>query len=147
MAQLKWILTRPMVLGPGYLLLLGLWTYKLLEPKPLPENFLGGFSWFDREMLLFLLAKTLHFGAYAFLAFVGSFLAGGTRFRCCIYLFLILHGIATEIGQMYVPNRFGCIRDMIIDAVGVAVGAIAWQRWGKSLVRTHCDDSNHNTLK
>lgn len=104
------------------------WTYLLLEPKPVPDVILEGIGWFDWEMLHFLLAKTLHLTAYAILAIIGGPLLSRPR-RWLIFAGLILHGIGTEIGQMYVPNRFGCVRDMVIDAVGVSLGALALNRF------------------
>jgi VanZ family protein len=98
------------------------WTFLLLQPKPVPEVVLRGIGWFDWEMLYFVLAKALHLGVYAGLALLGGSLVRPGR-RWTVYLALVLHGAGTEIGQVYVPNRFGSVRDVVIDAVGVAAGA------------------------
>ena len=111
--------------------ILALWTYLLLAPEPVPEVLPGDYSWFDKEMAKFLLAKSLHLSAYAFLAAFGGSLFPSARGRWMYWGVLVLHGIGTEIGQTYVPNRHGCVRDVLIDAAGIAVGAWAL-RWHAS---------------
>ena len=100
---------------------LALWTWKLLDPHPVPEDVraaLGVWDW-----LPFLAAKSLHMGGYAFLAVTGQ-LAVRREYRPIVAGLLIAHGIATEIGQTYVPNRSGNARDVLIDAAGIAAGTL-----------------------
>lgn len=121
------------VLRIGYLIVLMIWTWLLVKPQPVPESVVGGVSWFDPELLFFLLAKTTHFSVYAGLAMIGGWLVRDQRNQFVLWVALIVHGIGSEIGQMigatyFDTKRHGCIRDMIIDAVGVALGALAI-RW------------------
>ncbi len=110
-----------------YLLLLAVWTWLLLKPEPVPESLVGSVPWFDPATLFFLLAKAAHLSVYAGFAFLGGWLLPSRRARLWLAMALILHGIASEIGQMvgaahFDTKRHGCIRDMLIDAVGVATG-------------------------
>jgi VanZ family protein len=105
-------------LGVAFLVLLGLWTWKLLEPQPVPEAV-------SQELgidLQFALAKTLHAGAYAFLTVLAGLLPFRRPYFWALAAALALHGVGTEIGQTYVPNRHGCVRDVLIDWAGIAAG-------------------------
>jgi VanZ family protein len=113
-----------------FLLLLGLWTWKLLEPYPVPETVV-------KEIPLnirFLLAKLLHAGAYSILTILAAFLPVRRPYFWMIIATLLLHGIATEIGQTYTPNRHGSVRDVVIDWVGIGLGLLAL-RWVGPLQR------------
>lgn len=105
---------------------LGLWTWKLLEPSPVPEALTAelGADW------RFVLAKALHATAYAFLTVLAFALPVARRWHWLLVGLLALHGAATEIGQTFVPNRSGSVRDVFIDWAGVALGALAcyWVR-------------------
>lgn len=50
----------------------------------------------------------------------------------------ILYAASDEIHQLFVPGRLGCITDVLIDAIGVAVGVFAAKqserRWRKKHV-------------
>jgi hypothetical protein len=121
----------------AFLLLLGVWTYLLLKPNPVPERLFEGFSLFDRGTLIFLLAKTLHLGSYAFMAVFGGALVPAGRWRALILALLVLHGVGTELGQWvgneyFGTNRYGCVRDVLIDTAGVAAGAWVLRRRGRS---------------
>jgi hypothetical protein len=116
-----------------FLGLLAVWTYLLLKPNPVPESLLDGVAWFDKEMLFFLLSKTLHLGSYAFMAVLGGSLVPAGRRRTVILAALVLHGAATEFGQWvgnkyFETNRHGCVRDVLIDTAGIAAGAIVLRR-------------------
>lgn len=111
--------------GATFVVALALWTWKLLDPHPVPDDVraaLGVWDW-----LPFLAAKSLHVAGYAFLAATGQ-LAVPRRFRMVVAALLVAHGIATEIGQTYVPNRHGCRQDVLIDATGIAVGTLFLRR-------------------
>ncbi len=104
-----------------FALVFGLWTWKLLEPTPIPES-LGGRlgDW------KFYAAKLLHAGAYAFLTVLATTLPLPRYWRWYFVGLLALHGIATEIGQTFVPNRTGSVRDVVIDWVGIGLGLLTW---------------------
>lgn len=113
-----------------FVALLGYWTYLLLKPQPVPESVFDGFSWFEKATLMFVLAKALHFGVFAFLAAFGGTLGVGRRWVCGG---LLLHATLTEVAQFYGnlyfdTHRHGCVRDVLIDAAGIAAGAWAVRR-------------------
>lgn len=121
-----------------FAVLLAYWTYMLLRPDPVPESVFEGVPWFDTKMLKFVLAKTLHLCSYAFMAVLGGTLVPAGRWRGVVLGLLVLHGAATELGQWvgntyYATNRHGCIRDVLIDSTGVAVGAWVLARGGRYL--------------
>jgi hypothetical protein len=99
-----------------FFIFLALWTWKLLSPNPVPEIIRGGIGvdW------MFFLAKTLHGGAYAFLTVLGAL--AFPRHKWWLVAFLALHGVGSEIGQTFVPNRFGSVRDVLIDWGGIVAG-------------------------
>jgi VanZ family protein len=127
----------PLPLGRGSSLLvlhlfvlltfLGLWTWKLLEPYPVPEIVSAQLQGEVR----FVAAKGLHACGYGFLALLAVTLPVRNEWRWCFAALLALHGVGTEIGQTYVPNRTGSVRDVLIDWAGVALGVLVWQtaRW------------------
>jgi len=103
-----------------FVLSLGVWTWKLLESNPLPPVVKDLLSW--SEWLMFALAKSLHAGAYAYCTVVGRLGFTDRRAKSGVAAFMVLHGIGTEIGQTYIPNRHGSVRDVVIDSVGVLAG-------------------------
>ena len=105
------------------LVFLGLWTWKLLEPNPVPEVVSARLTGDWR----FLAAKSLHAGAYAFLAVLGVSLRVPGYWRWFFVGLLALHGVATEIGQTFVPGRSGRVWDVVIDWGGVALGVLVWR--------------------
>ncbi len=119
------------VLVSGFVAVLGIWTYLLITPQPVPEKLFDGVSWFDKEMLIFLLAKATHLCVYAGFAFGVALLFRTNWCRWFVWLGLIVHGATTETAQYLLRethHRHGCIRDVLIDATGVAIGAYAG-RW------------------
>ena len=113
-----------------FLLFLSLWTWKLLEPSPLPERLAEGIptDW------KFWLAKMLHTGAYTFLTLLARWLPVRRTVFWCVVALLALHGVGSEIGQTYVPNRHGCVRDVIIDWVGIGMGLVVVRWWERRAV-------------
>ena len=109
-----------------FLTFLGLWTWKLLEPHPVPEEISERL---ERAGLSFVAAKSLHAGSYAFLAILAATLPVPRRWRYFLVGLLVWHGVATEIGQTYVPNRSGNVRDVLIDWFGVTLGLLALRWW------------------
>jgi hypothetical protein len=108
------------ICGVLYAIGIAIWTWKLLEPKPVSEEFILQLrSWLD--ILPFLLAKLLHFTGYSGLT--GLFMITlGRHWRIAVIL-MILHGIGTEIGQTFVPNRTGKVTDVFLDSCGILLGA------------------------
>ncbi|QEL14370.1 VanZ family protein [Limnoglobus roseus] len=111
-----------------FVALLLVWSWLLVKPEPVPESLLGDGFGFDRETLHFVLAKSLHLSVYAFFAVFGGLLPDSARGRRWVWGGLVLHGILSEIAQMigaahFDTQRHGCVRDMLIDAAGIAVGA------------------------
>lgn len=103
------------------------WTVALLVP--IPEQT-------AREVLgpgdaMFWFAKAVHVGSYTFLAILGGTMALVGRHGKWVFAGLIGHGCLTEFIQTFV-GRHGCVRDVLIDAIGVSIGAglvLAWRRW------------------
>jgi hypothetical protein len=84
--------------------------------------------------LQFAAAKALHLGMYGSLAFGVGWLASGWRLRGVLWAALLAHGALTEVGQLFVEGRTGSVRDVFIDAAGLALGAlagVAWASWGR----------------
>lgn len=104
----------------GFLLLLGLWTWKLLEPSPVPERVAEEIPT-DAK---FLLAKAAHFGVYAALTVLAAFLPVRKPYFWMVIATLALHGLGTEIGQRFVANRHGSARDVLIDWAGIGAGLV-----------------------
>ena len=78
-------------------------------------------------------AKVLHFCAYAFLAGFAALLRPAGAWRWLILLLLLEHGVATEFIQGFVPKRGPDVRDIVIDHLGVALGAaLTWPWWGRA---------------
>lgn len=114
----------------AFLALLALWTWKLLEPRPVPEAV-------TREIgltfNLFYVAKTLHAGVYAFLTILGTTL--WPRRRWWVVAFMLLHGVGTEVGQTFVPNRTGKVTDVLIDWAGIGCGVATVWWWSVRRMR------------
>jgi hypothetical protein len=116
---------RQILICMVFAIVLGVWTWKLLEPSPVPEQVLRGIptDW------KFWLSKALHVSAYAFLTVFACWLPLRRQFFWCVVAFLALHAIGTEIGQTYVPNRHGCIMDVLIDWGGIGLGLLVLRWW------------------
>lgn len=102
---------------------LGLWTWKLLDPTPVPDGLLDRFGPGAR----FAAAKGLHLGGYCALALLAVTLPVRGYWRWFLVGLLALHGVATEIGQTFVPGRTGSVRDVLIDWAGIALGVLVWR--------------------
>jgi hypothetical protein len=111
----------------AFAVVLGVWTWLLLEPYPVPPVIAEGLG----ASLRLILAKTLHAGVYAFLTVLGATLPVSRRWRVAVVVFLALHGVGTEIGQTFVKNRVGKVTDVLIDWAGVALGVLALRWWQK----------------
>jgi hypothetical protein len=110
----------------AFAVLLAVWTWKLLEPAPVPEDVLGELRSWD-ELLPFLLAKTLHCGGYALLAFL-AMMWPPQRWKTVAVGGLMAHGVVTEILQYLLPfNRTGRVADVLIDWTGIAFGVLTYR--------------------
>jgi VanZ family protein len=105
------------------LVFLGLWTWKLLEPNPVPEAISEKLKGWER----FAAAKTLHVSGYCFLTLLTVTLPLPNYWRWFLAGLLALHGVATEIGQTFVPGRTGSVRDVLIDWGGVCAAVLIWR--------------------
>ena len=114
------------VQGAAFAALLALWTWKLVSPSPVPDEVRVRLA--DAGLAL-AAAKTLHLGGYAVLAVLAGTLPVPRYWRAFLVGLLVLHGAATEVAQTFVPNRTGKASDVLIDWVGVALGALAAQVW------------------
>ena len=75
--------------------------------------------------------KTLHFTAYALLAFLPIF-GFGTRGGIAVGASMVLLGVALEFAQRLVPLRSFEVGDMMANGMGVAAGmalALLGQAW------------------
>jgi VanZ family protein len=109
-----------------WLLALCVWTALLLSSQaPVVVDAVVPDDW------QFTVAKCAHVSAYAFLSFLTGCLPVRPALRIVLWLFLLCHAGLTELLQLFVPGRYGSLRDVGLDAVGIALGwAVlgAWQR-------------------
>ena len=104
-----------------FTIFLGLWTWKLLEPNPVPEKMTEGWS-LSRK---FVAAKALHVCGYGFLTLLAAWLPVRRAYFAATVGMLALHAIGTEIGQNYVRNRHGSALDVGFDWLGIALALVA----------------------
>jgi VanZ family protein len=103
---------------------LGLWTWKLLEPNPVPEAVTAGWS-LSRK---FIAAKVLHVCGYGFLTLLAAWLPVRRPYFWVAVVGLMLHGCLTEYLQHALEvGRTGKVSDVLIDWLGVAL-AVAFLR-------------------
>lgn len=115
---------KVLVRGLGWCLCVALWTSALLTTYPVHVG-----EAVASPTLYFPAAKCLHISAYAFLTVYLTWMPLG-RWRWLLLAFLSLHAAGTEFGQLFVPERFGQISDVLIDHLGLALGvALTWKHW------------------
>ena len=71
-----------------------------------------------------VLRKLAHTAEYAIL---GALLVRATERAGLAFGLGVLYAVSDEIHQLFVPGRHGAPLDVVIDAVGVAVGIALWQ--------------------
>jgi VanZ family protein len=79
----------------------------------------------------FVAAKMLHASGYAFLTILAATLPIGRFWRFALVGLLFLHGVGTEIGQTFVPNRTGRVYDVAIDWGGITLGIVILKLWDR----------------
>ena len=116
----------------GWLCVLAVWTFALVAPG----------TWFGQAATAKVgeigVGKILHFAIYALLAGSAGWLPAPMKWRLAIALPLLsAHGALTEFLQTHVAAREGCVRDWIIDTVGIALGfALTWRWWPADRLRS-----------
>ena len=112
-------MTRLIVQSLVLAVLFALWTWRLCSP--IPDDLRAGMNATGEP---FLVAKTAHVLGYALLAALAATLPVPRRWRVGLLVVLVLHGVATEVIQTYVPGRTGKVADVFIDWAGVTLGAV-----------------------
>ena len=107
---------------------LGLWTWKLLEPLPVPESLTEGWS-LD---LKFVASKALHVSGYGFLTLLAAWLPVRRPYFWAAVGVLALHGCLTEyLQEAMAIGRTGKVSDVFIDWFGIALGLLVLWRWSR----------------
>ncbi len=100
---------------------LGLWTWKLLEPSPVPEALSEAIP-FD---LKYLASKIAHVCGYTFLTLLVAWLPLRRSQFWWVVGFLAFHGVLTEILQYAMGwGRTGKVTDVLIDWFGISIGLL-----------------------
>jgi VanZ family protein len=73
-----------------------------------------------------VLRKIAHAGEYAVL---GALLLRALGHTVPALTLGVAYAVSDEIHQSFVEGRHGAPLDVVIDALGVAVGVVAWQRY------------------
>jgi VanZ family protein len=74
----------------------------------------------------------VHGGAYALLGFLAAESAVALGLPLPVWTgwgYAVGHGAALEVAQQASPPRHGEVSDVIADAVGAAIGVVAWMAW------------------
>ena len=107
------------------------WTIALLYPV-VPRIGLEG----TEELLTLraVVAKTVHVGAYAFLAGLTGWLRAPLRYRALLVFILMAHGTATELLQAWMEHmqwsvRKGQLTDVGFDNLGILIGLLTTWKW------------------
>ena len=70
-----------------------------------------------------------HSIAFAYLAaalFAAHFRTGPT---VAVVLWLLAFGVLIEVGQTFVDGRSGELLDVVVDALGIAIGCVGYRLW------------------
>lgn len=85
-------------------------------------------EWLQRRRVL--AAKAAHVVAYAVLAILSGWLKVAVRRRWLLVFFLMVHAPITELLQLHMANRHGCLEDVAFDHLGLFLGVVvSWQWW------------------
>ncbi len=105
-----------------FLVFLGLWTWKLLEPSPVPESVNDTIpaDW------KYFASKCAHVGGYTFLTLLAAWLPLRRSHFLWVVGLLAMHGVATEILQYVMGwGRTGKVTDVLIDWFGISLGLLS----------------------
>jgi VanZ family protein len=103
-----------------------LWSVALLRPEPVRV----AEKTFPEEGMRYFASKSLHVGAYAFLAILSGWLPVRRRWRWLLLVGLSLHGMGTEFFQQFVPKRTASWGDVGFDHIGLVWGILlSWMWW------------------
>jgi hypothetical protein len=114
------------------------WSAALLVPTSLILNMLGGGGEEAKPVHIRIIdhkyfGKSLHVAAYAFAAMLTGWLGLPRRGRWLLLLFWSLHAFGSEAGQYLLRDytyRFGSLRDVGLDHIGLLIGvALTWRWW------------------
>ena len=92
------------------------------------------FSAQPRDVLNFgqplLVSKLAHVSEYAILAWLFQWALDNRRAWRLAWLLAVLYAVTDEFHQSFVPGRTSTVADVMIDALGAAIGlaAAAWPR-------------------
>jgi VanZ family protein len=112
-----------------WLVYVTVWTTMLVVPVP----DVGNWTLAARIDLKYLVAKTLHIGAYTLLTVLTGWLRPPARWRLLLLFFIMAHATVTELVQLHVPGRTGTLEDVGIDHCGVALGLlVSWRWWSEA---------------
>jgi VanZ family protein len=101
---------------------LSLWTWKLLEPSPVPEA-VNKVIPFD---LKYFASKCAHVGGYTFLTLLAAWLPLSRRGFWITVALLAAHGAVSEVLQHVLGwGRTGKVTDVLIDCFGISLGLLA----------------------
>src|SRR5687767_8724440 len=112
-----------------FILFLVAWTCALWSPVPHES----ARDTFGSDWHVFLFAKGLHVSAYAFLTVLGGTVRKFGGHWPWVLPGLVAHAGLTELIQPYV-GRFGSVRDVGFDTLGVAIGGLIV--WGLRRIRS-----------
>ena len=89
-----------------------------------------------------LIRKAAHLCEFALLGLLlyltlRSYGVSGMWWSLCVG---ILYAASDEIHQLFVPGRLGCITDVLIDAIGVALGVFAAKQLERRWRKKHVQD-------
>ncbi len=79
-----------------------------------------------------VLRKLAHAAEYAVL---GALLMRALRAEVPAFAAGVIYAVSDELHQHFVPGRRAAPLDVLIDAVGVGVGVLAWRRLGQQRTR------------
>ena len=66
--------------------------------------------------------KCIHFGAYAFMAFIPAYFSDKRSVIVKTGVILALLGVGIEIAQYFVPNRSMSVYDFVANVLGISLG-------------------------
>ena len=99
-----------------------LWAAAIFALSSVPDLGTGLGTW---DLVLRKLAHAAEF------ALLGTLLLRALRLDRAALAFGIAYAASDELHQHFVPGRVGSPYDVLIDAVGVALGVAAWRRYGR----------------